>query len=84
MIYYLTPEQSLSLRAGGNAPMQIVDPATRRVYYVIDGGLLAELERHSDLEAIREGVADMQAGHSVPIVQAKTADRIVLVERFTQ
>jgi hypothetical protein len=84
MIYYLTPEQSLSLRAGGNAPMQIVDPATRRVYYVIDGGLLAELERHSDLEAIREGVADMKSGHSVSIDQAKTADRIVLVERFAQ
>jgi hypothetical protein len=46
--------------------------------------LLAELERHSDLEAVREGVADMQAGHSVPIEQAKTADRIVLFERFAQ
>jgi hypothetical protein len=46
--------------------------------------LLAEFERHSDLEAIREGVADMKSGHSVPIDQAKTADRIVLVERFAQ
>ena len=64
--------------------MQVVDPATRRVYYVIDSGLLAELERHSDLEAIREGVADMKSGHSVSIDQAKTADRIVLVERFAQ
>lgn len=46
--------------------------------------LLDELERHSDLEAIREGVADMQAGHSVPLDQAKTADRILLVERFAR
>ena len=33
--------------------MQIVDPTTHRVYYVIDSGLLAELERRSDLDAIR-------------------------------
>ncbi len=36
MISYLTPEQASALHAGGNAPMQIVDPTTRRVYYVID------------------------------------------------
>jgi len=57
---------------------------TRRVYYVIDSGLLAELERRSDLDAIREGVDDMQAGRSVPIDRAKTSDRAVLVERFSQ
>ena len=84
MISYLTPEQVSALQAGGNAPMQIVDPTTRRVYYVIDSGLLAELERRSDLDAIREGVADMRAGRSVPIDQARTTDRAVLVERFAK
>jgi hypothetical protein len=84
MISYLTPEQSSALQAGGNAPMQIVDPTTSRVYYVIDSGLLAELGRRSDLDAIREGVADMQAGRSIPIDQARTADRTLLVERFAQ
>jgi hypothetical protein len=69
MITYLTPDQASAMQAGGNAPMQIVDPTTRRVYYVIDSGLLAELERRSDLDAIREGVADMQAGqHSSPFL----------------
>jgi predicted transcriptional regulator len=67
MISYLTPEQAAALQAGGNSPMQIVDPTTRRVYYVIDSGLLAELERRSDLDAICDGVADMQAGRSVSI-----------------
>jgi predicted transcriptional regulator len=84
MITYLTPDQASALQAGGNAPMQIVDPTTRRVYYVIDSGLLAEMERRSDLDAIREGVADMQAGRSVPIDQARTTDRAMLVERFAQ
>lgn len=84
MISYLTPEQASALQASGNAPMQIVDPATRRVYYVIDSGLLAELERRSDLNAIREGVTDMQAGRSVPIDQARTTDRAVLLERFAR
>ena len=84
MTSYLTPEQASALQAGGNAPMQIVDPTTRRVYYVIDSGMLAELERRSDLDAIREGVADMQAGRSVSIDQARTTDRGLLVERFAQ
>ena len=30
--------------------------------YVIDSSLLAEFERSSDLDAIREGVADMREG----------------------
>ena len=84
MISYLTPEQASALQAGGNAPMQIIDPTTRRVYYVIDSGFLAELERRSDLDAIREGVADMQAGRSQSIDQARTADRALLVERFAR
>ena len=62
--------------------MQIVDPVTRRVYYVIDSGFLAELERRADLEAIREGIADMQAGSSLPIGQAKTLDRATLLRRI--
>lgn len=82
MTFYLTPEQALALHEGGNAPMQIVDPTTRRVYYVIDGGFLAELERYADLDAIREGVADIQAGRSLPIDQARRADRASLIERF--
>lgn len=64
--------------------MQIVDPTTRRVYYVIDSALFAELECRSDMDAIREGLADMQAGRSVSIDQARTTDRGLLVERFAQ
>lgn len=84
MICYLTPEQASVLQASGNATMQIVDPNTLRVYYVIDSGLLAELERRSDLDAIREGVSDMHEGRSVPIDQARTTDRAVLLERFAR
>jgi predicted transcriptional regulator len=84
MITYLTPDQASALQAGGNAPMQIVDPTTRRVYYVIDSGLLAELERRSDLDAIREGVADMQVGRSVLVDQARTMDRAKYESRFDE
>ena len=59
--------------------MQIVDPTTHRVYFVIDSDLLAELERRSDLDAIREDIADMQAGCSLPIDQARTADRAIFM-----
>ena len=73
--------------SSGDAAMQIVDPATRRVYrvyYVIDIGLLTGLERRSDFDAIREGVADIQAGRSVFIEQARMNDRCLLVERFAE
>ena len=84
MTPYLTPEQATALHAGGDAPMQIVDPTTQRVYYIVDGDLLAELKCHSDLEAIREGIADMRAGRSIPIEQARTEDRAQLLRRFAQ
>ena len=84
MTSYLTPEQASALHAGGDAPLQIVDPTTRRVYYVVDGGLLAEVKCRADLEAIREGIADMQAGLSVPIEQARTVDRAQLLRQFDQ
>ncbi len=84
MISYLTPEQASALHAGGNTPMQIVDPPTRRVYYVIDSDFLAELERRANLDAIRERIADMQAGRSLPMNQARTADRAKIIERFAR
>ncbi len=84
MTFYLTPEQASALQAGGNAPMQLVDPTTRRVYYVIDSTFLAELERHADLDAIREGIEDMQAGRSLPIEQARIEDRETLLARFAR
>ena len=84
MTPYLTPEQSNALHAGGDVPMQIVDPISQRVYYVVDSGLLAELRCRSDLEAIREGIADMRAGRSISIEQAKNEDRALLMRRFAQ
>ena len=42
--------QVSALHAGEDAPLQIVDPTTRRVCYVVDGGLLAELNCRADLE----------------------------------
>jgi hypothetical protein len=82
MIPYLTPEQASALHASGDAPMQIVDPTTQRVYYVVDSGFLAELKCRADLEAIREGIADMRAGHSIPIEQARNEDRSQLLRHI--
>jgi hypothetical protein len=82
MTFYLTPEQASALHAGGNAPMQLVDPQTQRVYYVIDSSFLAELEQHANLEAIREGVDDIRAGRTLPIDDARIADRAALLARL--
>ncbi len=63
MISYLAEEPLAALRAGGDAPMLIVDPTTQRVYYVVYSGLMPELKCSADLEAIRHGITDMQTGH---------------------
>ena len=84
MTPYLTPEQATALHAGGDVPMQIVDPTNQRVYYIVDSGLLAELKCRADLDAIQEGIADMHAGRSTPIEQARTEDRAQLLRRFAE
>lgn len=84
MTPYLTREQATALHEGGDGPMPIVDPTTQRVYYVVDGGLLAELKCRADLEAIREGIADMHAGRVIPIEQARSEDRAELLRHLSQ
>lgn len=82
MTFYLTPEQASALQASGNSPMQLVDPKTQRIYYVIDSSFLAELEQHANLEAIRDGVDDMREGRTLSIDEARMADRAALLARL--
>jgi predicted transcriptional regulator len=75
----LTPEQCEALdRSDG--PLPVEDERTHRVYYVVDEPTLASLQRQEDLAAIREGIADMEAGRIVTLeeLDARIRARIVL------
>jgi predicted transcriptional regulator len=62
----LTPEQCEALdRSDG--PLAIEDERTHRVYCVVDEPTLAKLQRQADVAAIREGIADMEAGRIVTL-----------------
>jgi predicted transcriptional regulator len=62
----LTPEQCEALdRSEG--PLAVEDERTHRVYYVVDEPTLADLQRQADLAAIRDGIADMEAGRVVTL-----------------
>ncbi len=66
MLPKLTPEQREALsRADGPVPVE--DEETQRVYFLVDEPTLAAWEREQDRDAIREGIADMEAGRVAPL-----------------
>lgn len=62
----LTPEQCEALdRSDG--PLPVEDERTHRVYYVVDESTLTGLQQQEDSSAIREGIAEMEAGRVVTL-----------------
>ena len=57
----LTAEQLDALRQS-DGPVAVEDEATKRLYFIVDQSMLDLLRREQDLAAIREGLADMEAG----------------------
>lgn len=47
-------------------PVAVEDEATQRVYFLIDEAAMDSLRRQQDIEAVREGIADMEAGRVAP------------------
>lgn len=64
----LTPEQREALDRS-NGPVAVEDEQTHRVYFLIDESTFATLRQKEDLAAIREGIADMEAGRVVTLEQ---------------
>lgn len=71
----LTPEQAEALHQNGDE-LTVVDPTTNRIYVVVDQSILAraqavlQRQQEDDLAAIREGVADMEAGRTLSAEEA--------------
>ena len=73
----LTPEQCEALdRSEG--PLPVEDERTHRVYYVVDEPTLKSLQQQEDLAAIRDGIADMEAGRLLTLeeLDARIRSRI--------
>ena len=66
MAIKITPEQREALgRSLG--PVLVEDDETQRLYYLVDEPTFELLERQKDIAAIREGIADMEAGRLVTL-----------------
>ncbi|HVX63205.1 MAG TPA: hypothetical protein VHC19_21470 [Pirellulales bacterium] len=65
----LTAEQREALnRCDG--PLRIEDQKTNKVYFIVDASTLDALQRRQTVEAIREGIADVEAGRVAPLDEA--------------
>jgi hypothetical protein len=57
----LTPEQRDALNHS-DGPVAVEDDENHRVYFLVDEPTFTNLQQQEDLTAIREGIADMEAG----------------------
>ncbi|HEV2970907.1 MAG TPA: hypothetical protein VGY55_13125 [Pirellulales bacterium] len=73
----LTPEQREALDHS-DGPVPVEDEQTHRVYYLVDEPTLNSLRQQEDLAAIREGIADMEAGRVAPLEEVMSRIRTSL------
>lgn len=68
MMPKLTAEQRAAL-SGHLGPLPIEDEQTQRVFFLLDQVTLDNLQREADRAAIRDGIADMEAGRLLTLEQ---------------
>jgi hypothetical protein len=70
----LTKELAAALHATGDRELEVVDPETSRVYFIVDGEMhrqaMDALRRQRDRAAIAEGISEMEAGLGTPLDEA--------------
>ena len=76
MALKLTPEQRAALKHQGS-PVPVEDDETHEVFFLVDKPTLDELHRQNDLDAVREGFADLENGRLM------TLDELDLVIKAT-
>jgi hypothetical protein len=70
----ITPEQREALdRSDGPVPVE--DEQTHRVYFLVDPLTLDTLRQQEDLAAIRDGIADAEAGRVITLEELDTRIR---------
>lgn len=63
-----------ALHATGESELEVVDPDTQRMYFVVDADIhrqaMDALRRQQDRDAIAQGIAEMEAGEGTPLDEA--------------
>ena len=70
----LTKELAAALHATGESELEVVDPDTQRIYFVVDAEIhrkaMDALRRQQDRDAIAQGIAEMEAGEGIALDEA--------------
>lgn len=78
MSIQLPSELSAAIAQQGQS-LEIVDPADQRVYFLVEGETYRQamdaLRRQQDHEAIAEGIAQMEAGETMSLDEARERTR---------
>lgn len=83
MIAKLTKELADALNATGESELEVIDPETSRLYFIVDSEThrqaMEALRRQQDRDAIAQGIAEMEAGEGIPVAEARklTRDRLL-------
>lgn len=81
----LTKELAAALHATGESELEVVDPDTQRLYFIVDGEThrqaMEALRRQQDRDAIAQGIAEMEAGEGIPVAEARKLTRHRLLAR---
>jgi len=85
MIANLSEELVAALRASGAGELEVIDPATARVYLIVDGALHREaldaLRREQDRDAIAQGLAELEGGLGISTEEARRQTKQRLTAR---
>ena len=68
---------------GHIGPLPIEDDQTQQVFFLLDQATLSKLQQEADRAAIREGIADMEAGNVVAFeeVDARIRAKLAIAPR---
>jgi hypothetical protein len=70
----LTKELAAALHATGESELEVVDPDTQRLYFVVDAEVhrqaMEALRRQQDRDAISRGIVEMEAGAGTSLEEA--------------
>lgn len=81
----LTRELAAALHANGDRELEVIDPETSRVYFIVDREIHREamdaLRRQRDRDAVAQGIAEMEAGQGIPLADARRLTRERLLTR---
>jgi predicted transcriptional regulator len=78
----LTAEQRAALIERG-PPLAIEDEETHRVYFLVDPAMFESMREESDMAAIRQGIADAEAGRTMSLEDAMHRVEASLKARFS-